>query len=41
MSDMEARIEALEGKVRVLEDEIELRGIMDRYGPAVDSGDAD
>ena len=41
MSDMEARIEALERKVRVLEDALELQGIMDRYGPAVDSGDAD
>lgn len=41
MSDTETRLAALETKVRVLEDALELREIMDRYGPAVDSGDAD
>jgi len=41
MSDTETRLAALEAKVRVLEDTLELRDIMDRYGPAVDSGDAD
>lgn len=41
MSDLEARIAALEGKVRTLEDTLELHDIMVRYGPAVDSGDAD
>ena len=41
MSEIEARIAALEEKVRVLEDALELQGIMNRYGPAVDSGDAD
>ena len=40
MSDMESRIAALEEKVRVLEDALDLQGIMNRYGPAVDSGDA-
>lgn len=41
MGDLEARIAALEGKVRILEDALELQDLMARYGPAVDSGDAD
>lgn len=41
MSDLEARLAALEARVRVLEDAVELQDIMVRYGPSVDSGDAD
>ena len=41
MSDMEERIAALEEKVRVLEDALELQELMNRYGPAVDSGSAE
>jgi len=41
MTDWQARVEALERKVRVLEDALELYGIMNRYGPAVDTGNAD
>lgn len=41
MSDWQARVEALERRVRVLEDALELYGIMNRYGPAVDTGSAE
>jgi len=40
MTDWQARVEALERKLRVLEDALELYGIMNRYGPAVDTGSA-
>ena len=38
MSELEKRLEALERRVRELGDELELRNLMNRYGPAVDSG---
>jgi SnoaL-like domain len=40
MTDLQARVETLERKMRVLEDALELYGIMNRYGPAVDTGSA-
>jgi hypothetical protein len=38
---LEARLAALEARVRVLEDENALHRLMTSYGPAVDSGSAD
>jgi uncharacterized protein (TIGR02246 family) len=40
-SDVTARIEALESRLRLLEDEREIRHLLTGYGPRVDSGAAD
>ena len=39
--DLDARLAALEARVRVLEDENALHRLMTSYGPAVDSGSAE
>jgi hypothetical protein len=41
MSDLEARLDALEARTRTLEDQIQIYQLMSAYGPLVDSGDAE
>ena len=41
MSEIEARLAALEAKVHALEDQVALYQLMSAYGPLVDSGDAE
>jgi hypothetical protein len=41
MSDTEARLAALEGRLSELEDQVALYQLMSAYGPLVDSGDAE
>ena len=40
MSDTEARLAALETRLRDLEDQVAIYQLMSAYGPLVDSGDA-
>jgi len=40
MSDLESRVERLEQRVRTLEDELAIHRLINRYGLAVDTGDA-
>lgn len=39
--ESDARLDALEGRVRALEDELALLRLMTSYGPAVDTGDGE
>ena len=39
MDDLEARVDALEARLRAVEDELALYRLMTSYGPAADSGD--
>ena len=41
MSDLESRVEALEQRLRAVEDELAIHRVITRYGFAVDVGDAD
>lgn len=41
MSDKDARLSALEGRLQSLEDQVSLYQLMSAYGPLVDSGDAE
>ncbi|MBO0729092.1 MAG: nuclear transport factor 2 family protein [Acidimicrobiaceae bacterium] len=38
-AELEDRVAALEGRVRLLEDHVELLRLINRWGPAVDTGD--